>query len=154
MDITTLAWHPIHDSMIATGDYSGAIYFYLLDAFQSGSASSMAMYSSSTGSGTVNLAGGNSNHTSMTVADSGSAVGSNARSVEPIQTIAYGHESAIWSMEFHPMGHILCTGSNDKFTKFWCRARPGDEAAFQDTYHLGPEASAGGERHATHSGHF
>ncbi|EPB70538.1 hypothetical protein ANCCEY_10362 [Ancylostoma ceylanicum] len=29
-------------------------------------------------------------------------------------------------MKFHPMGHILATGSNDNNTKFWARNRPGD----------------------------
>ena len=37
-----------------------------------------------------------------------------------------GHEAAIWSMTWHPAGHILCSGSNDNTTKFWCRNRPGE----------------------------
>jgi polyadenylation factor subunit 2 len=36
------------------------------------------------------------------------------------------HDQAIWSLEWHPLGHILATGSNDNNTKFWSRNRPGD----------------------------
>ena len=38
----------------------------------------------------------------------------------------YAHEQAIWDMDFHPVGHVLATASNDHRVKFWCRARPGD----------------------------
>jgi hypothetical protein len=38
------------------------------------------------------------------------------------------------------MGHILCSGSNDHTTKFWCRNRPGD--TLKDKYNL---PSKGGE---------
>lgn len=38
------------------------------------------------------------------------------------------HESAIWSLDWHPVGHILTSGSNDHATKFWARCRPGDLA--------------------------
>lgn len=37
------------------------------------------------------------------------------------------HESFIWSLSWHPLGHVLCSGSNDHTSKFWCRNRPGDE---------------------------
>uniref|UniRef100_A0A0K0FUE8 WD_REPEATS_REGION domain-containing protein n=1 Tax=Strongyloides venezuelensis TaxID=75913 RepID=A0A0K0FUE8_STRVS len=36
------------------------------------------------------------------------------------------HTQAIWTMEWHPFGHIFATGSNDHNTKFWVRNRPGD----------------------------
>lgn len=36
------------------------------------------------------------------------------------------HDQAVWSLEWHPLGHILATGSNDNNTKFWARNRPGD----------------------------
>lgn len=35
--------------------------------------------------------------------------------------------SIIWSMEWHPLGHILCSGSNDNTARFWTRNKPGDE---------------------------
>ncbi|KAK0426736.1 hypothetical protein QR680_009869 [Steinernema hermaphroditum] len=36
------------------------------------------------------------------------------------------HDQAIWSLKWHPLGHILASGSNDNNTKFWARNRPGD----------------------------
>ncbi|KAH8850641.1 pre-mRNA 3' end processing protein WDR33 [Schistosoma japonicum] len=36
------------------------------------------------------------------------------------------HESMIWSLAWHPFGHILVSGANDFATKFWTRNRPGD----------------------------
>ena len=44
----------------------------------------------------------------------------------PQAEIESAHESAVWTMDWHPLGHILCTGSTDNTTKFWCRPRPGD----------------------------
>eukprot|EP01090_Pellita_catalonica_P001096 TRINITY_DN10806_c0_g1_i1.p1 TRINITY_DN10806_c0_g1~~TRINITY_DN10806_c0_g1_i1.p1 ORF type:complete len:451 (-),score=44.09 TRINITY_DN10806_c0_g1_i1:1214-2443(-) len=41
-------------------------------------------------------------------------------------TINQAHDSSIWDLAWHPLGHILCSGSNDHTTKFWCRNRPGD----------------------------
>ncbi|KAK9468072.1 WD40-repeat-containing domain protein [Lipomyces arxii] len=121
-DMTTLAWHPIHDSLIATGDFNGGVHFYLLDAIKSSSFSTSTMQGGSASSNTASFS-------------------SAARTLEPVHSITYAHESAIWSMEYHPLGHILCTGSNDKFTRFWCRARPGDDEQFKDGYHLGHEPS-------------
>ena len=37
------------------------------------------------------------------------------------------HDSQVWSISWHPLGHILCTGSNDYTTKFWTRHRPGED---------------------------
>lgn len=44
------------------------------------------------------------------------------------------HESIVWTLAFHPLGHILCSGSNDHTVKFWTRNRPGDQ--MRDKYNL------------------
>lgn len=44
----------------------------------------------------------------------------------PQVEIAGAHESAVWDLAWHPIGYLLCSGSNDHTTKFWCRNRPGD----------------------------
>ncbi|VDL59178.1 unnamed protein product [Hymenolepis diminuta] len=36
------------------------------------------------------------------------------------------HDNMIWSLAWHPLGHILVSGGNDFSTKFWTRDRPGD----------------------------
>lgn len=48
--------------------------------------------------------------------------------------IDQAHESLIWSLAWHPIGHILCSGSNDHTSKFWTRNRPGDK--MRDKYNL------------------
>ncbi|VDP81561.1 unnamed protein product [Echinostoma caproni] len=40
--------------------------------------------------------------------------------------VEHAHESMIWSLAWHPFGHILVSGANDFATKFWTRNRPGD----------------------------
>uniref|UniRef100_A0AC35FZF6 Uncharacterized protein n=1 Tax=Panagrolaimus sp. PS1159 TaxID=55785 RepID=A0AC35FZF6_9BILA len=53
------------------------------------------------------------------------------------------HDQAVWALDWHPLGHILSTGSNDNNTKFWGRNRPGDTleelngmmASAKDTHH-------------------
>lgn len=44
------------------------------------------------------------------------------------------HDGMIWDLKWHPLGHILCSGSNDHTTKFWTRNRPGDK--MRDKYNL------------------
>jgi len=46
---------------------------------------------------------------------------------EPIKSIPAAHEGPIWSLAWHPLGHLLVSGSHDYSTRFWSRARPGDK---------------------------
>lgn len=48
--------------------------------------------------------------------------------------IENAHDGMIWDLKWHPLGHILCSGSNDHTTKFWTRNRPGDK--MRDKYNL------------------
>uniref|UniRef100_A0A0C9RQ84 TSA: Wollemia nobilis Ref_Wollemi_Transcript_3071_3189 transcribed RNA sequence n=1 Tax=Wollemia nobilis TaxID=56998 RepID=A0A0C9RQ84_9CONI len=52
------------------------------------------------------------------------------------QVEVHAHESAVWDLAWHPMGHILCSGSNDHTTKFWCRNRPGDTGRDKHTGYI------------------
>ncbi|KAH9606195.1 hypothetical protein KSS87_016807 [Heliosperma pusillum] len=49
--------------------------------------------------------------------------------------IQNAHDGAVWDLSWHPVGYILCSGSNDHTTKFWCRNRPGDTG--RDKYNGG-----------------
>ncbi|XP_023548971.1 flowering time control protein FY-like isoform X1 [Cucurbita pepo subsp. pepo] len=42
--------------------------------------------------------------------------------------ITNAHDNSVWDLAWHPIGYLLCSGSNDHTTKFWCRNRPGDTA--------------------------
>ena len=38
------------------------------------------------------------------------------------------HDGAVYSLDWHPLGHILVSGSHDHATRFWTRSRPGERA--------------------------
>ncbi|CAH1957941.1 unnamed protein product [Acanthoscelides obtectus] len=51
-----------------------------------------------------------------------------------VGAIEQAHDSIVWTLSWHPLGHILCSGSNDHTSKFWTRNRPGDQ--MRDKYNL------------------
>ncbi|UNI14044.1 pre-mRNA cleavage and polyadenylation factor (CPF) complex subunit [Purpureocillium takamizusanense] len=118
-DISTLTFHPIHPNLLTTGGLDGSLFHYLLDTPNPppGQALTVAPY------------------------DSMDPTTTPAQSVWPTHKIPYAHDYAIWSLDWHPLGHILATGSNDRITRFWTRARPGDADVFQDRYHIGEAAA-------------
>mmetsp|Transcript_25940 Transcript_25940/g.52034 ORF Transcript_25940/g.52034 Transcript_25940/m.52034 type:complete len:533 (-) Transcript_25940:67-1665(-) len=62
-------------------------------------------------------------------------------SEEPAVKIPFAHDMAIWDMKWHPAGHLLATGSNDRQTKFFARNRPGMKQGLDDD---GLEVADGG----------
>lgn len=48
---------------------------------------------------------------------------------QPRATLSQAHDSNVWSLAFHPLGHLLVTASNDHTTRFWSRERPGDSSS-------------------------
>ncbi|WRT65605.1 uncharacterized protein IL334_002550 [Kwoniella shivajii] len=61
---------------------------------------------------------------------------------EPITSLTAAHEDAVFSLSYHPLGHLLCSGSKDFTARFWQRARPagGHE---KDRWHLGEQGALG-----------
>lgn len=118
-DIMTICWHPFHASMLSTGSYDGSLFHYLLDEPnpQDGTAHTLSPY------------------------DSPDAANAPAQTVYPAHRIQYAHDMAIWSLDWHPLGHILASGSNDRVTRFWTRPRPGDVDYFNDRWHIGAAAA-------------
>jgi hypothetical protein len=55
----------------------------------------------------------------------------------PVASMETAHESSVFALDWHPLGHILASGSNDHSTKFWTRNRPGD--AMNDRYNMSKE---------------
>lgn len=117
-DITTLCWHPIHPSFISTGSNDGALYHYLLDEPNN-----------------------SPDVTSLSPYDHPDPPNAPTQTIHPAHKIPFAHDQAIWSLDWHPLGHILSSGSNDRFTRFWTRPRPGDSSYLQDPYHIGQEAA-------------
>jgi polyadenylation factor subunit 2 len=118
--VTTLSWHPIHPSLISTGGDDGSLHSYLLTEPNTPAGISTATISP------------------YSTSDPRSAP---AQSIYPAHRIPHAHDSSIWSLDWHPLGHILATGSNDHYTRFWSRAQPGQTTCFKDQFHLGEEGA-------------
>ncbi|KAI1115987.1 WD40 repeat-like protein [Nemania sp. NC0429] len=118
-DISTVAWHPIHANLLSTGGNEGSLHHYILDE--------------------PNTPAGQPNNPA--VCESSDPLAAPAQSIFPAHKIPFAHDFAIWSLDWHPLGHILASGSNDRITRFWSRARPGDTDVFQDRYHIGEAAA-------------
>jgi len=118
-DISTLTWHPIHANLLSTGGADGSIIHYLLDEPNNppGTAVSLPPYDSPDPSNTP------------------------AQTIHPAHRLQYAHDFSVWSLDWHPLGHILASGSNDRVTRFWTRARPGETDCFKDRFHLGEAAA-------------
>lgn len=69
------------------------------------------------------------------------------RADKEVGAIEQAHDSIVWTLAWHPLGHILCSGSNDHTSKFWTRNRPGD--LMRDKYNLNtlPAGTAGIDDH-------
>lgn len=44
----------------------------------------------------------------------------------PLEIVDGAHETTIWGLDFHPLGHVLASGSMDNSCRFWTRERPED----------------------------
>ncbi|GIZ44961.1 hypothetical protein CKM354_000814500 [Cercospora kikuchii] len=118
-EITSIVWHPIHSSMLSTGAADGAVFHYLLDEQNPppGTAITRSPY------------------------DAPNPADAPAQTLYPSHRVTYAHEFNVWSMDWHPMGHILATGSNDRATRFWTRPRPGEGSFLNDKWHIGQTAA-------------
>ncbi|OJJ50516.1 hypothetical protein ASPZODRAFT_155656 [Penicilliopsis zonata CBS 506.65] len=117
--VSSLTWHPIHSSLISTGSEDGSLYHYLLDE--------------------PNLPAGQ--NPTIAPYDSPDPANTPAQVIYPAHRIQYAHGATIWSLDWHPLGHILASGSKDNFTRFWSRARPGESTYLKDRFHIGEEAA-------------
>lgn len=57
----------------------------------------------------------------------------------PYGVLEAAHDAIVWSLDWHPVGHVLASGSNDNTSRFWTRSRPGD--AFNDKFAIGRAAA-------------
>lgn len=114
-EVCSLDFHPLHHDLLVSGGSEGAMLFWDLSG-----ASSEA------------LSGSNWNESRMVGGGGeGMDVGEGRKSGEEYLLFRneVAHESNVWSLEWHPFGHLLCSGSNDHMTRFWQRARPNDAVA-------------------------
>lgn len=118
-EVNSLTWHPFHSNLLTSGSASGEMFHWLLDEQNAPSA----------------------NAVTVSPYDSPNPSDAPAQTLYPAHKVPFAHEYNIWSMDWHPMGHILASGSNDRATRFWTRPRPGDDSYVNDKWHIGQEAA-------------
>ncbi|KAI5951660.1 PFS2 [Candida jiufengensis] len=116
-DLSCCSWHPLHASMLTTATFSGSINHYLLNSYIPNSNESIPKKSI------------NSNITQST-------------SIDSTHKIPYAHEKAVHSLEYHPMGHLMCSAGSDKTARFWSRARPNDPMSWKDAVYTDEKVGA------------
>ena len=58
---------------------------------------------------------------------------------DPLGSLVGAHDGYVWTLDWHPLGHLLASGAADCSVRFWTRHRPGD--TLQDRYTLGRAAA-------------
>lgn len=76
------------------------------------------------------------------VSDGKNLKGDTQTTSEAIHKIPYAHEKAIHALEYHPLGHLLCSAGADRSARFWLRARPNDPMAFSDPLYSNDKVGA------------
>ena len=110
-EVCSLDFHPLHHDLLVSGGSEGSMLFWDLSA-----ATNEALSGSNWGEDRMVGGGGDTMD-----------VGEGKRTEEYLlYRNEMAHESNVWSLEWHPFGHLLCSGSNDHMTRFWERARPDD----------------------------
>lgn len=136
-DLTSLTWHPIHSTLLTIGGYDGSLSHYDLtktadiETFNKESLKSESE---------INIidqqkAENDPEYLYNALVSRGAPIIS-----KPSHSIPFAHDKAVYTMEYHPLGHMLCTAGADKSMRFWSRARPDDENGFNDVSHLGIDA--------------
>jgi polyadenylation factor subunit 2 len=98
---TAVEWHPFHPLLVSGGSEGSILHWDLSGADPPTAAS--------TTSASLNAA-----PTPVTPA--------------PRAMREQAHDSNVWALAFHPLGHLLVSASNDHTTRFWARERPGEDA--------------------------
>lgn len=68
--------------------------------------------------------------------------GTLTQGAEPLHKVPFAHEKAVHALEYHPLGHLLCSAGNDRSARFWLRARPNDPMAFKDPLYTNEKTGA------------
>jgi WD40 repeat protein len=161
-EVTALAWHPFHEDMFVSGGFDGQIYYWivgyvLFPSILALQTCSLALFLSpallsSRFPNILPLPLFCSNSPFFFSSSSFSVLTPLNRMPEPQAEIGNAHESSVWDLAWHPLGHILCSGSNDHTTKFWCRNRPGDAMKDKHNVHLtGDSSQSDGNASSSHS---
>lgn len=151
-EVCSIEWHPLIPSAFATGNSEGAVAFWsVLPNYKSTYVDAVSNQQEDGAEWTISHRMRVSNYPNARTKRAllgkllvyGGALPGSKRSSEasdrlykadadstegnqPLYVMPTAHETNVWAMDFHPLGHVLATGSNDQTTKFWCRLRPGE----------------------------
>ncbi|KAI9508815.1 WD40-repeat-containing domain protein, partial [Russula earlei] len=117
-EVCSLAWHPVHPILVSGGS-EGAILHWDLSSPTAGTPASIFP--------TPPSASATSHHGGAS--PSALVLSAPAPQIPPRATLSQAHDSNVWALVFHPLGHLLVSASNDHTTRFWARERPGDAAS-------------------------
>ncbi|KAH9057690.1 WD40-repeat-containing domain protein [Lactarius vividus] len=115
-EVCSLAWHPVHPLLVSGGS-EGAILHWDLSSPTAGTPS----FPTTTAP--------HSHHGNSSTPAHSAVLSAPAPQVPPRATLSQAHDSNVWALTFHPLGHLLVSASNDHTTRFWARERPGDAAS-------------------------
>ncbi|KAF9453654.1 WD40 repeat-like protein [Macrolepiota fuliginosa MF-IS2] len=104
-EVCSIAWHPFHPILVSGGSEGSILHWDL------STPTPPTSFSTSPSPSTL---------TSLTAAAS-----------SPRATLSQAHDSNVWSLAYHPLGHLLVTASNDQTTRFWSRERPGEATSVE-----------------------
>ena len=122
LPISALAWHPVHPILVSGGS-EGAILHWDLSSPTAGTP-----FAPLTPHTHAHAHHHNSHHPTNPTPPS-AVLTAPAPQVPPRATLSQAHDSNVWALAFHPLGHLLVSASNDHTTRFWARERPGDAAS-------------------------
>ncbi|EKM83138.1 hypothetical protein AGABI1DRAFT_111633 [Agaricus bisporus var. burnettii JB137-S8] len=107
-EVCSVAWHPVHPILVSGGSEGSILHWDL-----------------STPSPPASIA------TSPSTLSPTSLSSLTAAASSPRATLSQAHDANVWSLAYHPLGHLLVTASNDQTTRFWSRERPGEATSVE-----------------------
>ncbi|GMM28095.1 cleavage polyadenylation factor subunit [Martiniozyma asiatica (nom. inval.)] len=113
-DLSSLSWHPIHANILTIGGYDGSL-----------------IHQNVSKSLDMSLIPPPEDDSQIITESKAPIIH------EPWHKIPHAHDKAIYSMEYHPLGHLLCTAGADKSMRFWSRGRPNDAESFREPCYIG-----------------